>query len=162
MEKALAVANAFINFALAENIEVTNMKLQKLVFFAHGWYMGNTSKALIEESFKVWKWGPVIPSLYHRFRDYGSNNITSIGFSYSLEKVEHGYIFKKETPFLKNPTEIMPFLKDVWDVYKNYTAIQLSNITHYEGSPWYTTAQQGLETIDNKTICNYYKEKLKR
>lgn len=43
---AKAVANAFIKVAKEEKLPLSNLVLQKLVFLAHGWYLGITKKPL--------------------------------------------------------------------------------------------------------------------
>jgi len=62
-----AVANYFLDLGLRESIPITPLKLQKLVYFAHGWYLGFTGEPLLNEGIQAWEYGPVIPSLYHDF-----------------------------------------------------------------------------------------------
>ena len=48
MEKALAIANFFITLGVERECPPTQMKLQKLVYFAHGWHLGLYDQPLIE------------------------------------------------------------------------------------------------------------------
>lgn len=94
------------------------MKLIKLVYIAHGWYLGVFGKPLINEAPEAWKYGPVIPSLYHSFKSYRDSIIT----------------YKPAEPILAN--EVKQFLDRIWEVYGGFTGVELSAMTHQPGSPW--------------------------
>src|SRR5215467_7486621 len=73
---AKAVANEFLYLAKEERRPVTPMQLLKLVYFAHGWYLALTGERLIDERVEAWKYGPVVPSIYHEFKRFGNEPIT--------------------------------------------------------------------------------------
>lgn len=106
---------------------ITPMKLVKLVYIAHGWHLGLTGRALIDENPEAWQYGPVIPTVYHRFKSYGGSRITETSFSPDPEE-------------LISP-EIQQFLEKIWSVYGKFDAIQLSAKTHEINTPWYITWQ---------------------
>ncbi|WP_205760954.1 Panacea domain-containing protein [Luteolibacter luteus] len=99
------------------------MKLLKLVYIAHGWHLGLTQTPLIDESVEAWRYGPVIPSLYRRFKTYGNQPIPVTEVAENVQ--------------LSNPERLTPFLESVWNAYKDYTGLQLSSMTHAQGTPWY-------------------------
>jgi uncharacterized phage-associated protein len=70
------VANAFIDIVANNGFYLTNLKLQKLVYFAHGWYLAFTDTPLIDDEVQSWKYGPVIQSLHYELKHYGSGHIT--------------------------------------------------------------------------------------
>jgi len=51
------------------------MKLQKLLYYVCVKYVQETEKMPISENFEVWKYGPVLPSVYAEFKPYGSRPI---------------------------------------------------------------------------------------
>src|SRR5438552_18215648 len=107
-----AIANFFIETAAAEGKKLTPLQLIKLVYFAHGWYLGLTGEPLIDEPPEAWRYGPVIPSLYHALKDYGNGAITSkiTDVEVSMEPLSFTTI---EIP----PTaerHIQRFLESVW------------------------------------------------
>ena len=105
--------------AKKRKIIVRPMKLQKLLFFAYGWYAGTAGKRLFQEEFEAWPYGPVIPDIYHRYKNYGAEEI-----------IERG---KKRN--LGDPAAHL-MVDDAVKEYGVASDIGLSNITHEEGSPW--------------------------
>src|SRR5215510_7158653 len=67
-----AAANWFLDLGQP----LTPMKLQKLVYFAHGWSLALTGVPLIKDAVEAWRYGPVIPALYHEFKHNGARPIT--------------------------------------------------------------------------------------
>ncbi len=120
MYSALTIANFFIRKGLQEKITVTPMKLQKLIYFAHGWHLAFFDRALIKEDVQAWPYGPVIPAIYHVYKTYGNATIT--------QNTDEG---------IKGlSTETIEFLDFIWSTYKKFSPIHLSNITHLKDSPW--------------------------
>ena len=73
MYSAFAVANAFIRLAPPC---MTPMKLQKLLYVAQAWYLRERGCPLIDDHFSRWQYGPVIPSIHHKFKAYEAGVIT--------------------------------------------------------------------------------------
>ena len=81
MYQSLTISNYFIQKLHETGHPVTAMKLIKLVYIAHGWYLAlNEGKSLINEAIQAWKYGPVIHSLYHKLKKYYQHDILSIDF----------------------------------------------------------------------------------
>jgi uncharacterized phage-associated protein len=118
---ALDVANAFIEIAARNGQRLTNMQLQKLVYFAFGYYAGFMNSKLFRDEIQAWGYGPVIPTLYHKLKGYGVGAVTELLPSTNI--VGDSSVEKK-------------IIEGVWDSYHNYTALQLSSLTHKDGTPW--------------------------
>jgi len=142
---SIAVANYFVQRALAIGDALTPMKLLKLVYIAHGWNLGLNRTPLLNEGVEAWKFGPVVPSVYHAFKHYGSSRIA--GF-WGTDIV--------------TDSSIIPLLDKVWEVYRPYNGLQLSSMTHNEGTPWDTVVKPyganipNCLPIPNDIIENYY------
>jgi len=67
---ASVVCNNILTRAFQENIPVSPMKLQKLMYFVSCEYVKATGKDLLSENFGVWQYGPVLPSLYDEFKSF--------------------------------------------------------------------------------------------
>jgi uncharacterized phage-associated protein len=150
---SLAVANWFIDTARASGEYITAMKLQKLIYFAHGWYLALYDKPLVKEQVEAWQWGPVFPGIYNVAKQYGSSPIDSHLFS----------VFGDCRLINKDDTRIQ-FLERIWNVYGKYTASQLSRMTHEPNGPWDKTVKQypGRKNvdIDEKLIKESFKFKI--
>lgn len=125
-----AVANFFLEFAASKGESISPMKLQKLVYYAHGWYLGYTKQPLINEAIEAWQYGPVIPSLYHEFKQFGSVGIKSKATEFDSSSFDFVEVQPPQEESIKK------FLSNVWNSYGKYTGTKLSEMTHAEGSPW--------------------------
>ena len=127
MATALDVANYFLN--LADNGEesgelLSNLKTQKLVYYAQGFSLAILDEPLFEDSIEAWTHGPVVPNLYQEFKGYGSGPIPA---PEDFDASEH---FSGEQ---------IELLNEVMDVYGQFSAWKLRNLTHEE-SPWKNNA----------------------
>lgn len=153
---AIAVANAFIDIANRNDKSLTPMKLQKLVFIANGWLLAVEDKPLVENSFEVWRHGPVEPNLYRALKKYGRDEVKTKITSWSVD--ENGD-FSTHTPVIPASDSLThELLKEVWDVYGDADGITLSEITHLPDSPWsLIKKQKGINsTIPSSVIKSYY------
>ena len=83
----LVIANPFIRKSLKEKKPITQIKLQKLIYFAHGFYLAIREKPLVKEKIEAWQFGPVITSVYHKFKDWGSNPIDEVVIQNSMNAI---------------------------------------------------------------------------
>jgi uncharacterized phage-associated protein len=130
---AKSLANYFLDIANENRQSIDPMKLQKLVYYACGWYAGHTGEPLIDEAIEAWPYGPVIPSLYHEFKRFGAGVIVAKATEFD------GMQFRQVAP----PAEphIRQFLSNIWTSYGGYTGTQLSEFTHATDGPWWATMQ---------------------
>jgi len=149
--KAKAIANYFLDLAEAEGKRLDPMQLQKLVYFAHGWYLALTGEPLVEEHPEAWTYGPVFPSLYHEFKRYGPGHIESRAMEWHLDMNAgsgHMMDFHPVPPTLDDDPDETPrdfakqVIRRVWAIYGSWTALQLSQLTHLPGGPWDVTRRE--------------------
>ena len=130
---------------------VTSMKLNKLVYIAHGWALGVTGEPLINEDVQAWKYGPVVRSLYHAFKHFKNSPIPP-DHATTISRVE------------QVDSDTKKLVKAVWEAYKDHPAHSLSILTHEVGTPWYTTwhdlkgRNRSGAVIDNSLIKKYYEK----
>ena len=133
-----AIANFFIELAASKGENVTPMKLQKLDYFAHGWYAAIKDAPLLNEQVEAWKFGPVVPSLYRDLRYCGDGPVNERAFKWVVDDFDEP---QRHAPAVDANTAegrfVVDLLTRVWELYGGYTAIQLSNLTHLSGTPWY-------------------------
>jgi uncharacterized phage-associated protein len=152
---AQAVANEFIR--IAGKGQLDPMKLQKLVYFAHGWHLAIEDRPLTRQLFEAWQFGPVIPDLYRAFKSYGAGNVTEYATKFSPVHA-HPITPRIRDDQDRDASAAMDIVNDVWGVYGAYSATKLSNATHMDGTPWakwYDPSKQSV-VIPNQDIREYF------
>lgn len=148
------IAYAFVIKGIRENLPVTQMSLQKLTYIAHGIYLAENDTPLINEKFQAWRFGPVIPQIYHSYKLYGSSPIMDTKLI-----LTQNFKFSNIEEEVENlPSSVQTILNKVWNAFKRTDGIRLSNWTHKKGSPWdqvYKDGVQGVE-IDDDEIKKYF------
>lgn len=143
---ARAIANYFLDLSAEERKPITPLKMQKLVYFTHGWNLAIKHEPLLNERIEAWKFGPVIPSLYQAFKSVGAGAITEKANDISFDpqgnwKIREPTIDTNLFSSQEQDVFTKSLLKRVWNVYGKFTGEQLSRMTHEPGSPWATTRE---------------------
>jgi len=156
MYSSATIADYFIYKGSHEKIRLTPMQLLKLVYIAHGWYLGNHGKPLIYDEIQAWHFGPVIPVLYRMIKHNGPKPLKT--FVRSPDRAGKEELL---------PNDVQHFLNLVWKEYRNYSGSELSRLTHQPGAPWaqarkkHPYAQYNVP-ISNEIIQAYYRAKVEQ
>ena len=142
---ATVLCNNILARARADKIKVSPMKLQKLMYYTCRDYAQVAKVSPINESFEVWQYGPVLPSVYSEFKPFGPNPITSYARNSTGEAHQVSEAF--------NPT-LAAALSAVWARHKRQSAVELSRLTHQKGSGWYKAYMRGDRTISLEDMLN--------
>ena len=144
---AITIADTFLKLAKRQGKCLTPMQLMKLVYIAHGWALVVLSRDLFQNRIEAWKYGPVIPDLYHSTKQFGRNPIP-------LDVVGDDD--------LTVDAQTAEFLTDVYQKYGHLSGIALSGLTHQSGTPWDQRYQPGLLGIEipDEIIRRHYQEML--
>ena len=105
---ALSVANYFIGLAEKNESPIKILRLMKLTYIAHGFMLAILDRSALNPRFdrvEAWKYGPVIPSVYHSFKAYGNNPITKKTVILQEEKENDNYLVNSVTPELEGAEE---------------------------------------------------------
>ena len=135
----LSVANGFLELGFRDEVGVDPMKIQKLTYFAHGYYLAvKEGTPLIKEGFQAWPFGPVNPTIYETFKDYGRDPITEYGKSFNFS-------LGTRTPVAPPETDkaFITIRDRVWELYGKRRSMTLSDLSHKAGGAWdrtYNTA----------------------
>jgi len=127
---------------------ITPLKLQKILYYAQGYYLAIHDEELFPEEFEAWAHGPVNEEIYNKYRDYGYQSIP-----------EPEYEIKE---FSK---ELIDYLTDIWATFGIYDGKYLEEQTHKE-KPWiiarkgYEPGQRCNEIITKESMKEYFKEVL--
>ena len=128
MESPLAVANYFITKSTITGKPVTLLQRIKLVYLSHAWHLGLTDGTpLLNEPIVAWQYGPVVESVYKDFKAYKSNPINQ----------EATYFLNgKNLPYTLQDASLTTLLDKIWDIYQDWSGIDLSALTHQANTPW--------------------------
>jgi uncharacterized phage-associated protein len=117
VSNASEVANYLVASFRDAGDPLTNLKLQKLLYYAQGWYLAIHDEALFDERIEAWPRGPVVPPVYGSFKHRQWNPI--------VDDVNKPHL----------PPEVEAHLKEVMDVYGVHGAYYLEKLSHQE-RPW--------------------------
>ena len=148
MYTAITIADAILRLAKKRGLSLTPMQVNKISYIAHGWAFPILGKGLFNDRIEAWKYGPVIPTIYHATKAYGRR------------PVPHDRI-EVETP-IGIDQKTLDFLDDVVAKYGHLSGERLSTLTHEPGTPWDQTYQPRVMNlqIPDYMISQYYKEAL--
>jgi uncharacterized phage-associated protein len=147
------VANTFLKKGNDESISIDHLKIQKLLYNFHGWHLAITGLPAVGEYFEAWPKGPVLSSLYQKFKSYKWNNITKYALDIDPATGE------EISAIVPAADEQFYFIFNaVWERYKNFSGIELSAMTHAKGTPWTISRDAGLQYIENDLIRQYFIE----
>ncbi len=142
-----AVADYFIlKVDRAAGDDITHLKLQKLVYYAQAWHLAMHGRPLFPERMEAWLHGPVCREVYDRFRHLSWNPIPASAAVSDFSDVDEA---------------TGDFLDEVREVYGQYSATRLEQMTHEE-APW-LEARKGVHPlnpsqrpISEQTMADFY------
>lgn len=143
MYSALEIAKWFlaenrIRMVSDESDYITHLKLQKLLYYAQGCFLAIKDSPLFKEDIYAWQHGPVVPEVYDEYKCFHSNPI-EFDEDYDVNKID---------------SDTRAILKEVFDVFGQYAAWKLRDMTHNE-APWKETKQGDI--IDKERIKSFFK-----
>jgi uncharacterized phage-associated protein len=150
-----AVANFVLDFCDDRSVGVTNLALQKIVYFSHVWSLVRLKRPLVRHKFEAWEYGPVLPYLYREFRSFDrvpiKGRATQIDPSTGVRRVVP-YCFA---------ADMNAQLQEIVAFYSRVRASDLVKLSHVVGGPWYRVWNHGGNInpgmkIDDASIAEFY------
>ncbi|QBR84715.1 DUF4065 domain-containing protein [Legionella israelensis] len=147
MNTVYQVADYFLDKASKEEDDseiISNLKLQKLVYYAQGFHLAMYDKPLFKEQLEAWTHGPVSPDLYHSKKQHKNGAVDpNPNFDNSV--------------FTKEQQEL---LDEIYEVYGQFSAWKLRNLTHEE-DPWKKNVDSlNSNIIPHEDLKIYFKTQL--
>ena len=148
----LDVCRYVINYSNKHDYGISNLKLQKVLYFIQAYFLTNKTShtPCFNEKIEAWDFGPVVPEAYHEYKQYGSGDIPTIK-SYILFDNENIWNSKRvlcNDDVITN--EDKNLIDKVVDKFSDYSATDLVSLTHRQ-SPWidvYVPHQNNEITLD--------------
>jgi uncharacterized phage-associated protein len=123
-------------YSKMQDDDLTPTRVQKLLYFLHGWYTTITGIPLLDEAFVHYTYGPVLLSLETKLSRYAGIPVDDYVRQFNLDTGTMEPVFTDE----KAAPQFIDILDAVWKQYSPLTTIQLSSLSHAPGSPWDKTA----------------------
>jgi uncharacterized phage-associated protein len=141
---ALDIANKILAEASSSDSGelISNMKLQKLLYYQQGFHLAYFGTPLFDEEIEAWMYGPVVPCVYEHFKSYDNRGIAYAGDVKPLSEDEES------------------LFNEVYRVYGKYSAIGLMEMTHNE-MPWKTTQVGVGNVITKDKMKTFFKKRFK-
>ena len=158
---ARALANFILDRADVLGVGLSNMHINKIAYFAHGWFLALRNQKLVEQPFEAWEYGPVIQDLYHRFKRFGKDSITERATV--LDKRTGNFVIAQ----CNVSVDDRELLTQVVDFYARIPAGKLSDMSHESGGPWdlvwnYEGKSNPGMFIPDSAITNWFSKKRNR
>jgi uncharacterized phage-associated protein len=112
------VSDYLLVYSRGKGDVLTNLKLQKLLYYSQAWYLALYDVPIFDEEFEAWIHGPVLPSQYRRFRHYEWRQIDE-----NVRKPD------------ALPSKLTRHLNEITRIFGVETAAALEIMTHKE-TPW--------------------------
>ena len=121
---------------------MTNLRLQKLMFLAQGYYLAKYGTPLFNEPIEAWRYGPVVPSIYEKYSKFKDNAILDSA--------------PEENALTTQEAELVI---DVLSEFGKYSAGYLVEMSHAPGAPWDQVYQESKKNaISTDKIKEYYRK----
>lgn len=117
---------------------ISNLKLQKMLYFAQAYFLAKLNRALFSDAIEAWELGPVVRSVYEQYKKHKSNAI--------IEKEDTSSLSDKDKEIIKSP---------VWSTFGEYSARRLVDIAHAH-PPWQEASKTWNKIISRQAIKDYY------
>jgi len=124
--------------------QVSNLELQKILYLAHMFFLGEQGEPLVHEDFQAWEYGPVIPEVYQHAKGFGSGPVRNV--------------FHWVPPVPEGSREYVA-LSEAAEGTKNMSSGRLVAATHWKNGAWseyYRSDHRGI-VIPNSAILQEYK-----
>jgi uncharacterized phage-associated protein len=138
---ARAISNLLLDMAGTGGLSVSNLALQKLLYFAHARHLIEAKQPLVTGYFEAWRYGPVHPAAYQAFKAAGDAPIT---FRAVRRDPLTGQESRLEAP---QDAHVLQLIRWVTASYGPLTPGRLVEISHAKGAPWDFVVNQARTTM---------------
>ena len=159
MYSALDVARYVVNYANKNDMIVSNLKLQKILYFIQMQFLiNNPNRPCFDDDIEAWAFGPVVPKVYREFKRYGSLSIPPIEYYYDTSNGIWNLEKKRYHTTLQ--PEDRAVVDEVINMCDEYSASDLVSITHKQ-TPWINARNKRNQTITVDSILNFIDKYIK-
>ncbi len=135
MYNVLDVCRYVINYSNDKDYGISNLKLQKVLYFVQAYFLISTPEQCFKERIEAWDFGPVVPEAYREYKQFGSSNIPSVSYYVEMnyEDLWNSKVKKFRNEIISDSDKKR--VEAVVDRFSDYSATELVEITHHQ-APW--------------------------
>lgn len=151
------LSNLILDIADEEGVEVSNLALNKIIYFVHALYLAETGNPLVSAKIEAWQYGPVFREVYHQFKNFKRAPITGRAKKLNLETGEY------EVARYNGEQKEYKTIRRLALPYLQMRPGKLVDLSHEEGGPWHSAwfhdgeVNPGME-ITNSSIQNFFQK----
>lgn len=153
-KNVLDICRYIINACHEQGYSVSNLKLQKLLYFAQGYSLAIVDKPLFNEEFEAWDFGPVVPVAYRNYKIFGANCIPKIQYYYDINYDNDTFLDKIEYDKKYYNDIEQTIMDNIVKTFGRYSANELVKITHSQ-PPWINCYKKKT-IIEKEEIKEYF------
>lgn len=143
MYDAIDVAKYIILFCKEHGYSISNLKLQKLLYFVQAQFLITLNLPAFEEDIEAWDFGPVVPIVYQHYKIWGNSEIPLLDARNARERIYNKH---------------QKIMDDILKECAPYTASALVDITHHQ-KPWSDVYERYCNNVITKKSIKEYFEK---
>lgn len=153
---ARAISNKVLDLTDELGFGISNLSLNKVIFFVHAHFLIDWDKKLVDQEFEAWKYGPVCADVFHSFKKFESKFITEraryINFATGETVIPNAVLSEEENIYFR---EITSF-------YARIPSGKLVDMSHVNGGPWDKTWNHDTLTnpgmvIPDRVIAEFFR-----
>lgn len=152
------VSHYIIVYSNKKDYGVSNLKLQKLLYFVQAFFLINDCPPCFDEKIEAWDFGPVVPEIYREYKRYGGIDIPTIDYYVKFDKKN---IWNTERIYYEDiiSDDDKEMIQAVVDKFAHCSATFLVNLTHNQ-DPWINAYVNGQRNeITKEDIKRYFEQK---
>lgn len=129
MIKSMDIADYFVQSSINQGIEINNLKLQKLLYYFYAKNLVENKGNIFDEKFEKWQYGPVLPTVYHAYKQFEGADIKEVPNRYVFNDLT-GEFEKSSFDESKLHEDLRKCIDSFVSRLKNYDAFDLVERTH--------------------------------
>ena len=152
----LDVCRYVINYSNDKDYGISNLKLQKILYFIQAYFLISANKKCFEEKIEAWDFGPVVPEAYREYKQFGSGDIPTVTsiVDFNEDNIWDSTVWQYKDDIITPADKLL--IKAVVDRFSAHSATDLVYITHHQ-APWRDAYQRGRNNeITIKAIKEYF------
>lgn len=151
----LDVSRYIINYSNLKDYGISNLKLQKILYFVQAYFLIQTSHPCFKEKIEAWDFGPVVPKAYCEYKQYGCGDIPTTKSFIMIDKDNIWNSKRVKFKEIAISDDDKSLIDKVVDKFSEYSATDLVELTQHQ-TPWIDAISSQSNEIKNESIFEYF------